>query len=83
MKEVSDRAEFERIVKGPGLVVADFFAHWCGPCKMIAPFLEELHAKFPDVTFIKVDVDKSEWAGELGVSAMVSLFRGIFLAKVG
>ncbi|XP_015592161.1 thioredoxin-2 isoform X2 [Cephus cinctus] len=45
---------------GDTLVVIDFFATWCGPCKMIAPKLEELSQELKDVIIFKVDVDECE-----------------------
>jgi len=45
---------------GDSLVVVDFFAQWCGPCKVIAPRIEEFAAEYPDVVFLKVDVDECE-----------------------
>ena len=41
-------------------MVIDFFATWCGPCKMIAPHLEEMDKTMDDVVFLKVDVDECE-----------------------
>lgn len=56
---------------GDKLVVVDFFATWCGPCKMIAPKLEAMAQKLSNVVFIKVDVDEAEdVAAEYAISAM-------------
>ncbi|XP_068988145.1 thioredoxin-2 [Bombus flavifrons] len=56
---------------GDNLVVVDFFATWCGPCKMIAPKLEELSKEMENVIFLKVDVDECEdIASEYEISSM-------------
>lgn len=41
-----------------GLIVIDIWAVWCGPCKMIAPIVDELEAEMPDVKFCKINVDE-------------------------
>eukprot|EP00013_Stygamoeba_regulata_P023087 CAMPEP_0177649036 /NCGR_PEP_ID=MMETSP0447-20121125/11153_1 /TAXON_ID=0 /ORGANISM="Stygamoeba regulata, Strain BSH-02190019" /LENGTH=105 /DNA_ID=CAMNT_0019151729 /DNA_START=144 /DNA_END=461 /DNA_ORIENTATION=- len=73
VKEVKDIAEFRTIIADAGdkLVMVDFFAVWCGPCKRIAPKIDEFAATYPDVVFIKVDVENvEEAAAEAKVSAM-------------
>nr|CAD7442015.1 unnamed protein product [Timema bartmani]CAD7596184.1 unnamed protein product [Timema genevievae] len=59
---VKDKADFDAKLAeaGDNLVVVDFFAVWCGPCKMIAPKLEEMAAEYPDIVVLKVDVDECE-----------------------
>lgn len=60
VKEVSSQSQFNSEISGPQLTVVDFFANWCGPCKQIAPFIEQLAVKYPQVKFLKVDVDKCQ-----------------------
>ena len=56
------------------LVLLDFWAVWCGPCKMIAPILEEVAAEREDVVIGKVDVDNEmELAMQFGVSSIPTL----------
>ncbi|KAI8923910.1 thioredoxin-like protein [Entophlyctis helioformis] len=68
---VSSAAEFDKLIGSAKLSVVDFFAVWCGPCKMVAPRFEALAAKYPGVQFLKVDVDQlQEVSGKMGVRAM-------------
>lgn len=59
IKEVDDQT-FERETLD-GVVLVDFYATWCGPCKMLAPVLDELDAELGDtVKILKVDVDEAQ-----------------------
>lgn len=72
---IKSRAEFDGALKHSGLVVVDFFATWCGPCKMIAPLLEKFAKEYPQAKFIQVDVDQfAEIAQEYEVTAMPTIF---------
>jgi thioredoxin 1 len=71
---VSDQS-FSTEVEGQGMVLVDFWAPWCGPCKMIAPILEELSTDLGDsVKIAKVNVDENpETASRFGVMSIPTL----------
>lgn len=57
-----------------GLVLIDFYAVWCGPCKMLSPIVDELSEEMPNVKFFKVDVDENEELVEMfNIEAMPTL----------
>ena len=56
--KIINEAEFHKITKEQPLVLVDFFATWCGPCKMLSPVLEEMAEEMKgEVEIVKVDVD--------------------------
>lgn len=71
---VTDQS-FVSEVEGQGTVVVDFWAPWCGPCKMLAPILEELSADLgDDVKIAKVNVDENpESAARFGVMSIPTM----------
>ena len=72
---VNDLQEFNEKVAN-GRVLVDFYASWCGPCKMLAPILEEVDAKGEagDLLIVKVDVDEAmAIAGKFGIQSIPTL----------
>ena len=55
-------------------VLLDFFATWCGPCRMIAPFIEQIAEEHPEYVICKIDVDEEpELAQEFGIQSIPTL----------
>ena len=73
LKHISNKEEFAAVIND-GLVLVDFFATWCGPCKMLAPVLEEVANENPALTILKIDVDEvGELAAQFGIQAIPTL----------
>lgn len=68
--------------KGSKPAIIDFYADWCGPCKMVAPIFEELSDEYKDdITIYKVDTEKEqELAGAFGIQSIPSI---LFIPKEG
>lgn len=76
MAKIISTSEFRSQVEGKeGVVVVDFFATWCGPCKMLAPVFEQAGEEMKnDATFLKVDIDQSlEIAQQFRISTVPTM----------
>jgi thioredoxin 1 len=59
MLQINQDSFKKEVLEQKGLVFVDFFAQWCGPCKLTGPIIEELANEMKDIGFVKVDVDQN------------------------
>lgn len=68
------------VLNAKGAVIVDFYADWCGPCKMMSPIIDEIAEEMPEVKVGKVNVDES---GELAMKYDISSIPTILVVKDG
>jgi thioredoxin 1 len=70
---ITNAAQFKTAIR-EGKVIVDFYADWCGPCKMQAPVLDEFSKKIPQAKVLKVNVDtNSDLAEEFGIMSIPTM----------
>jgi thioredoxin 1 len=78
-------AEFEDLIEKSGIMFVDFWAEWCGPCRMFGPVYEKVSEEFPEITFAKIDTEaEREIAAAAGITSIPTLmaFRdGVLLYR--
>jgi len=79
--EVNNSQEFEKeVINSEKVVIVDFWATWCGPCKMFKPIFEKTSEEYTDVVFVKVNVDD---AGDVAQKYNIRSIPTILMFKNG
>lgn len=87
IKDINESEFQSHVLDAAGAVVVDFWAPWCGPCRMVAPELEKLAAKVADdVTFVKVNVDEcpsiAQRYGVMSIPTIAKFENGALVKQV-
>jgi thioredoxin 1 len=79
LNEVTDSSFQAEVIEAEGPVLVDFWAPWCGPCRVVAPVLEEIAAERPELRVVKLNIDDNQQTAAnfqvLSIPTMI-LFKG-------
>ena len=75
IEEITDNNFNQNVIEKKGVIVVDFWAQWCGPCRKMTPLLEQIQVEFKDdIKIYKIDADKNiNSAKEYGISSLPSV----------
>ena len=76
--EITSKAQFDEAVKSEKLTIVDFWAVWCGPCRVLKPFLHKIAGEHPEIQLLTVDVDANQ---ELAAQYDINSIPAVFMFK--
>ena len=78
--EITSKDQFDEAVKSETLTVVDFWAVWCGPCRVLKPLLHKIAGEHPEIQLLTVDVDANQ---ELAAEYDINSIPAVFMFKNG
>ena len=78
--EITSKAQFDEAVKSEKLTIVDFWAVWCGPCRVLKPLLHKIAGEHPEIQLLTVDVDANQ---ELAAQYDINSIPAVFMFKNG
>ena len=78
--EITSKEQFDEAVKSENLTLVDFWAVWCGPCRVLKPLLHKIAGEHPEIQLLTVDVDAN---GDLATQYDINSIPAVFFLKNG
>lgn len=78
--EITNKAQFDEATKSEKLTIVDFWAEWCGPCRLLKPLLHKIAGDHPEIELLTVDVDQNQ---ELAAEYDINSIPAVFIFKDG